>query len=199
MKIKVGVIFGGESVEHEVSIISAVQAMKHINEEKYDVIPIYISKDQIWYTGNMLKEIDIYRDMDLLKRFAKEVCNSIRMGYVEGPSEKHYKSKDSRLLINTRLYLESIRAYKEGKIWRVGIQPGYKTQHKGSNIELRSLAEIHEFGLRSRRIPARPVWFPTYQRLGGVHAFRKPIWDLMIKAVKRSKPKEVRISYGKLF
>ena len=34
MKIKVGVIFGGETVEHEVSIISAVQAMKHINEEK---------------------------------------------------------------------------------------------------------------------------------------------------------------------
>ena len=73
MKIKVGVIFGGESVEHEVSIISAVQAMKSINEEKYDVIPIYIAKDQTWYTGNMLKEIDIYRDLDLLKRFAKKV------------------------------------------------------------------------------------------------------------------------------
>ena len=73
MKIKVGVIFGGESVEHEVSIISAVQAMKHINEEKYEVIPIYIAKDQTWYTGSMLKEIDIYRDMDLLKRFAHEV------------------------------------------------------------------------------------------------------------------------------
>jgi len=73
MKIKVGVIFGGESVEHEVSIISAVQAMKHINEEKYEVIPIYIAKDQTWYTGNMLKEIDIYRDLDLLKRFAKKV------------------------------------------------------------------------------------------------------------------------------
>jgi len=73
MKIKVGVIFGGESVEHEVSIISAVQAMKHINEEKYDVVPIYITKDQIWYTGNMLKEIDVYRDLSLVKRFAKEV------------------------------------------------------------------------------------------------------------------------------
>ena len=73
MKIKVGVIFGGETVEHEVSIISAVQAMKHINEEKYEVVPIYIAKDQTWYTGNMLREIDIYRDLDLLKRFAKKV------------------------------------------------------------------------------------------------------------------------------
>ena len=74
MKIKVGVIFGGESVEHEVSIISAIQAMKNINEEKYEVVPIYISKDQIWYTGNMLKEIDVYRDLDLLKRFSKKVA-----------------------------------------------------------------------------------------------------------------------------
>ncbi len=73
MKIKVGVVFGGESVEHEVSIISAIQAMKNINEEKYEVVPIYIAKDQTWYTGNMLKEIDIYRDLDLLKRFAKKV------------------------------------------------------------------------------------------------------------------------------
>lgn len=73
MKIKVGVVFGGESVEHEVSIISALQAMKHLNEEKYEIVPIYIAKNQTWYTGNMLKDIDVYRDLDLLKRFAKEV------------------------------------------------------------------------------------------------------------------------------
>lgn len=40
MKIKVGVIFGGETVEHEVSIISAVQAMGFMNEEKYEIIQI---------------------------------------------------------------------------------------------------------------------------------------------------------------
>ena len=73
MKIKVGVVFGGESVEHEVSIISAIQAMKHLNEEKYEIIPIYIAKDQTWYTGSMLREIDVYRDLALLKRFAKKV------------------------------------------------------------------------------------------------------------------------------
>ena len=46
MRIKVGVIFGGETVEHEVSIISAIQAMNKINQEKYEVIPIYITKDR---------------------------------------------------------------------------------------------------------------------------------------------------------
>ena len=74
MKIKVGVIFGGESVEHEVSIITAVQAMEFLDKDKYEAIPIYISKDRTWYTGAQLKEMDIYRDFDLLKRYAKKVC-----------------------------------------------------------------------------------------------------------------------------
>ena len=73
MKIKVGVIFGGATVEHEVSIISAVQAMNHLNKEKYDIYPIYISKDRTWYTGKMLSDIDIYRDFETLKRYAKKV------------------------------------------------------------------------------------------------------------------------------
>ena len=71
MKLRLGVIFGGVSVEHEVSIISAVQAMKHLNREKYEIIPIYIGKDKEWYTGNALKEIDIYSDIDLVKRYSK--------------------------------------------------------------------------------------------------------------------------------
>lgn len=71
--IKVGVIFGGESVEHEVSIITAVQAMSFIDPNKYEVVPIYIAKDRRWYTGNVLKNMNIYRDMEMLPRVATEV------------------------------------------------------------------------------------------------------------------------------
>ena len=73
MRIKLGVIFGGETVEHEISIITAVQAMEHMDKEKYDIVPIYISKDRIWYTGEMLKDIEIYRDFNELKKYAKQV------------------------------------------------------------------------------------------------------------------------------
>ena len=73
MKIKLGVIFGGESVEHEVSIISAIQAMNKIDEEKYEVIPIYITKDREWYTGDMLKDIDVYQDFNLIKKYSDNV------------------------------------------------------------------------------------------------------------------------------
>ena len=73
MKIKLGVIFGGESVEHEVSIISAVQAMNKIDQEKYDIIPIYITKDGEWYTGNMLMDVEVYGDLGLIKKYATNV------------------------------------------------------------------------------------------------------------------------------
>ena len=73
MKIKVGVVFGGETVEHEVSIISAVQAMNKMDQEKYDIIPIYITKDREWYTSDMLKDIEIYSDLSLIKKYAKNV------------------------------------------------------------------------------------------------------------------------------
>ena len=73
MKIKLGVLFGGVSVEHEISIITAIQAMNSIDETKYEIKPIYIAKDGTWYCGSMLKDMSVYRDMDLLKRYAKEV------------------------------------------------------------------------------------------------------------------------------
>lgn len=64
MKIKVGVFFGGRSVEHEISIISAVQAMLAFDTEKYDVVPIYITKDNRFYTGDILKDIEQYKNLD---------------------------------------------------------------------------------------------------------------------------------------
>ena len=73
MKIKLGVIFGGESVEHEVSIISAIQAINKIDQEKYEVVPIYITKDREWYTGAMLTDVEVYQDLDLIKKYATNV------------------------------------------------------------------------------------------------------------------------------
>ena len=73
MKIKLCVLFGGRSVEHEVSIITALQAINKIDKAKYDIIPVYIDKSGKWYTGQMLLDMEIYKDLDLLKRYAKEV------------------------------------------------------------------------------------------------------------------------------
>lgn len=91
MKLKVGVIFGGETVEHEISIISAVQAMKALDTTKYEVIPIYITKEKDWYTGNLLKEIDNYQDLDNLKRYAKKVVLYKKNGAFVLQSQKGFR------------------------------------------------------------------------------------------------------------
>ena len=73
MKLNIGVIFGGKSVEHEISVITALQAMDNIDKEKYEIIPIYITKDLVWYTGGMLRHIDSYKDFRLINRYATKV------------------------------------------------------------------------------------------------------------------------------
>ncbi len=67
MKIKIGVIFGGKSVEHEVSIISAIQAIKNIDHNKYEVLPIYMTKNNEMYVGDKISKIENYKNIkDLL-------------------------------------------------------------------------------------------------------------------------------------
>ncbi len=72
--LKVGVIFGGESVEHEVSIITAVQAMNNLDEKKYEIVPIYIGKDRIWYTSPQLREMETYKNLATIPNIADEVA-----------------------------------------------------------------------------------------------------------------------------
>lgn len=73
MKTNIGVFFGGRSTEHEISVISASQAMHAINRDKYDVTPIYISKQGKWYTGDALFDVANYRDITALLAKCREV------------------------------------------------------------------------------------------------------------------------------
>lgn len=73
MKTNIAVFFGGRSVEHEISVISALQAINAFNKEKYNVIPVYISKAGRWYTGPKLIDIRNYKDMDKLTSESEEV------------------------------------------------------------------------------------------------------------------------------
>ena len=50
MKLNVGVIFGGKSLEHEKGIITACEVMSNLDQNKYNIVPIYIDKDNNWYT-----------------------------------------------------------------------------------------------------------------------------------------------------
>lgn len=73
MKIKLGVFFGGKSVEHEISIISAVQAMYSLDSEKYDIVPIYITKNNEFYTGEKLRDIESFKNIGELLKASRRV------------------------------------------------------------------------------------------------------------------------------
>ncbi|MFI3200757.1 MAG: D-alanine--D-alanine ligase family protein [Eubacteriales bacterium] len=73
MKIRVGVLFGGKSVEHEVSIISALQAIQSIPLEKYEVVPIYITKDNEFYVGQDMGDVNAYKDVKSLLNRSQRV------------------------------------------------------------------------------------------------------------------------------
>lgn len=89
MKTNIGVFFGGRSTEHEISVISASQAMSAINRDRYDVTPIYISKQGRWYTGDALLDVANYRDIpSLLAR-----CTEVYMEPVYGDYNLYRKKK----------------------------------------------------------------------------------------------------------
>ena len=73
MKINIGVLFGGESVEHEVSIISAIQAMEAIDKNKYDVFPIYVSKNREFYYSDDLKNIASFTNLSNINQKADKI------------------------------------------------------------------------------------------------------------------------------
>ena len=66
MSTRVAVLFGGRSVEHEVSVISGIQALHAINKDRYETIPVYMTKDNEMYVGDRIGDIEAYKDIPSL-------------------------------------------------------------------------------------------------------------------------------------
>ncbi len=61
-KIRVGVVFGSRSVEHEVSVITGQQVIAALDKTKYEAVPIYITKSGAWFTGEKLMDVANFKD-----------------------------------------------------------------------------------------------------------------------------------------
>ncbi len=91
MKIRVGVFFGGKSVEHEVSVISGLQAYNSFDKDKYDLIPVYITKDNELYTGEAVGDIANYKNVPALLAKSTRVfcmCEQGQMQLIQYPVKK---------------------------------------------------------------------------------------------------------------
>ena len=77
-KLKVGVIFGGQSGEHEVSLVSAQGIMKAMDEERYEIIPIGITKEGRWLTsGEPMKLLQSAQRFAVSPQCLHSVCVSM--------------------------------------------------------------------------------------------------------------------------
>ena len=79
-KKMLGVLYGSRSCEHEVSIITAVQLMRSVNRDRFDVTPIYITQAGEWYTGDKLLDLATYNQFDPYKSGLKRVSLDLTAG-----------------------------------------------------------------------------------------------------------------------
>jgi D-alanine-D-alanine ligase len=72
-KLRVGILFGGRSGEHEVSLLSAASVLKAIDKNKFEVVPIGITKQGRWLTSSDAEKL-------LRGELARESSSSLRAG-----------------------------------------------------------------------------------------------------------------------
>ena len=75
MKLNVAVVFGGKSTEHDISIISALQAIENMDKEKYNIIPVYIDKKGDFYYSedDKLFKMENYKNQNSLVKSCKNI------------------------------------------------------------------------------------------------------------------------------
>lgn len=66
-KLRIAVLFGGQSIEHEISILTALQVMDAMDSTRFEIIPVYIDLDGVWYTGSQLRHRESYWLTDEIK------------------------------------------------------------------------------------------------------------------------------------
>ena len=100
MKTRVAMIFGGKSVEHEVSVISGIQAILAMDTDKYDVIPVYMTKKNEMYIGSDIGNIEAYKDINALLNRSQRVIMINENGRVKlmpFPLKKFGKNQETEV------------------------------------------------------------------------------------------------------
>lgn len=71
----IAVFFGGQSVEHDISVITGVMTVNSLDKQKYIGVPIFVSQDGLWYTGKDLLDLDNYKNLNYKKLDRVSILN----------------------------------------------------------------------------------------------------------------------------
>ena len=119
MKITVAVMYGGRSVEHEVSIISGIQAIANMDKDKYEIVPVYITKDNYMYIGDKIGDIDAYKNIPEL------IKNSTRVLLVNEDNSYYLASYPHKLFGDKKIRIDIAFPVVHGTNVEDGTLQGY--------------------------------------------------------------------------
>ena len=94
-------------------------------------------------------------------------------------TRQNKKENKNLILIDTEIYLDNIKVWKESGAARVGVKKGVLYKRGDNTISLERVAILNEFG--TSRVPARPLWNPSIEELGGEEGIR----DFVASAIYR--------------
>lgn len=118
------------------------------------------------------------------KRLVKIVKGHITkqdLPWVQLSAETKAMKGHSDILLDTKLYFESINYWWENKILKVGVKRGL---HYDSGVEISNVAALLEFG--TRKMPARPLWGPSIQEIGGKEGIQNIVADAIVRKLQRT-------------
>ena len=139
MKYKLGVMFGGESVEHEISIITANQAIAALDREKYEVVPLYIGKDRELYYGEKLFDLKAFSDLEKLK------ADCVRVGLVKDGDKVKVIPAKSRIFGKQLAEIDIMLPIVHGNNCEDGTLQGYiemlRIPYVGSGVQAAAVGQ----------------------------------------------------------
>ncbi len=99
---RVAIIVGGESVEHEVSIVTGLQIYDNIDKTKYNPIIVYITKEGRWLTGESLKDIETFKKKNFnntVERIPWKANDKNKLALIDREEKKGLFSKKNEDII----------------------------------------------------------------------------------------------------
>lgn len=143
-------------------------------------------------SGYEVKKKTQQAQWDFIKKYKATVINHLLaqdLNWTE-LSERTKRSKNGDLiLIDTETYLNNIKMWKQGNSVLVGVKKGISYKRRNTVVSLDRVAILNELG--TSRVPARPLWEPSFQEIGGREGLRQFVVEAIYRRLKwlsRGKP-----------
>ena len=165
-KVRVSVLFGGRSVEHEISVITALQLVSAIDPARYEIVPVYIAPDGRWFTGSALLQRSFYRSVPKALLTLQEVTllpkpgvgGLLKVGEPEDPPQPQQTTASNTIPIDVYLPVFHGQYGEDGCIQ--GLFEMAQVPYTGSNLPSSSITMnkyLCKMYLQAHGIPVLPA------------------------------------------